>query len=278
MQAIVTETVDAHRLRKVRDLLALEKLAAWRRMNGFDRVVDGEDNWFHGHRSLPPTPQEFSASLRSDLQELKNAISIPAETRPWQKTMDFVNELEQGKERDEGFAVLKRLVEKRDRGAAQVTVTPVDTVQHCSPYPLDFEPSPNVCVNLEINEGEMDPERGELESSSAGTGFETPGQQCPPNEGIWETGRTTADGILTAGVGSNQGGNISLPTERAKNTATFADISSPTEKVGTRAGTAATPAKRRHKTISEENKQFDPGVFQRLGRAGMRRFSPRGGQ
>ena len=61
------------------------------------------------------------------------------------------------------------------------------------------------------------------------------------------------------GVGLNQGGNISSPTERAKNTATFADISSPTEHVGVRAGTAATPAKRRHKTISEENKQFDPG-------------------
>ena len=36
MQAIVTETVDAHCLRKMRDLLAFEKLATWRRMNGFD--------------------------------------------------------------------------------------------------------------------------------------------------------------------------------------------------------------------------------------------------
>ena len=36
MQAIVTETVDAHRLRKMRDFLAFEKLATWRRMNGFD--------------------------------------------------------------------------------------------------------------------------------------------------------------------------------------------------------------------------------------------------
>ena len=252
MQAILTETVDAHHLRKMTDLLAFEKLATWRRMNGFDRVVDGEDDWFRGHRSLPLTLQEFSASLRSDLQELKNAISIPAETRPWQKTMDFVNALEQCKVRDEGFAVLKRLVEKRGREAAQVTATPVDTVQHCSPYPLDFEPSPDVCVKLENNEGV-------LESSSAGTGFETPGQQCPPNEGIWETGRTTADGILTADVGSNQGGNISLPTERGKNTVTFADISSPTEHVGTQAGTAATPAKRRQKTISEENNSLTPG-------------------
>ena len=112
MQAIVTKTVDTHRLRKMRDLLAFEKLATWRRMNGFDRAVDGEHNWFDGPRSLPPTPQEFSASLRSDLQELKNAISMPAETRPWQKTMDFVNALEQGKVGDEEFAVLKRLVEK----------------------------------------------------------------------------------------------------------------------------------------------------------------------
>ena len=105
----------------------------------------------------------------------------------------------------------------------------------------------------------MDPERGELKSPSAGTGLETPGQQCPPNEGTWDQGRTIADGFLTAGVGSNQKGNISSPTGRAKNTTTFADISSPTEHVGTRAGTTATPAKRRHKTISEENKQFDPG-------------------
>ena len=112
MQAIVTETIDAHRLQKLRDLLAFEKLATWRKINGSDRVVDGENSWFHGHRSLPPTPQEFSASLRSDLQELKNPISMPAETRPWQKTMDFVNALEQGKVSDEELTVLKRLVEK----------------------------------------------------------------------------------------------------------------------------------------------------------------------
>ena len=200
----------------------------------------------------------------SELQELKNAISMPAETtetnRPWQKTMGFVNALEQGKE----FAVLKRLVEKRSREAAQaqVTVTPVDTVQHCSPCTQIPEPSTDVCVKLENNEGKMDPKRGKLESSSAGTGLITPGQQYLPNEGTWETGRTAADGFLTASVGSNQGGNISSPTERVgttKSTTTFADISSPTEHVGTRAGTAATPAKRRHKAISEGNKQFDPG-------------------
>ena len=111
----------------------------------------------------------------------------------------------------------------------------------------------------------METKLKELEPPSAGTGLEAPGQQCPPNEGSWETGRTTADGFLTAGVSSNQGGSIYSPTERVdtrastKSTATFADISSPTEHVGTRAGTAATPEKRRRKTTSEENKQFDPG-------------------
>ena len=82
-------------------------------------------------------------------------------------------------------------------------------------------------MRLERNEGRMGLELKEFESSSAGTGFETPGQQCHP---IWKTGRTTADGFLTAGVGSNQGGNIYSATERVdtragtKSTTTFADI------------------------------------------------------
>ena len=58
----------------------------------------------------------------------------------------------------------------------------------------------------------MDPERGDLEPPSAGTGLETPGQQCTPNEGTWEKGRTMADGYFLVGMGSNQGGDISSPT------------------------------------------------------------------
>ena len=166
---------------------------------------------------------------------------MPAEntvTRPWQKTMVFVDGLKE-KLSDEELAVIKRYVEKRSREAeqAQVTVTPVDTVQHCSPCPPNPDMPSDVCFELKSNEGKMDPERGELESPSAGTGLETPGQQCPPNEGTWDQGRTTAAGFLTAGVGLNQGGNISSPTERAKNTKTFADISS----------TAVTPENRRQK-------------------------------
>ena len=70
MQAIVTETVNAHYLEKIRQFLAYEKLSTWRRMNGFDRVVKGEENWFDGHRSLPPTPEQYTASLRFELQKL----------------------------------------------------------------------------------------------------------------------------------------------------------------------------------------------------------------
>ena len=194
------------------------------------------------------------------MQKLKDAISMLAEdtvTRSWQKTIDFVDGLK-GKLPDEEFAVIKRYVENRSREAAQaqVTVTPVDTVQHCSPCPLDPEPSSSVYVKLESSEGKMGPELKELESPSAGTGLETPGQQCPPNEWTWDQGRTTASGFLTAGVDSNEGGNFfSTTTEcvdtraSTKNTATIADISS----------TAATPENRRHKTTSGENKQFDPG-------------------
>ena len=188
---------------------------------------------------------------------------MPAEntvTRPQQKTMDvvdglrsdFLDELLANFE----FARIKEYVEKRSReeAQAQVTVTPVDTVQHCSPCSPNPDMPSDVYFRLESSEGKMGPELKELESPSAGTGLETPGQQCPPNEGTWDQGRATAFGILTAGVGSSQGGNISSPTtesvdKRAKDTKTIEDISS----------TAATPENRRRKTSNEQNKQFDPG-------------------
>ena len=40
--AIVTKAVDDHRLKHMKEFLAYKKLATWRRMNGFDRVVEGE--------------------------------------------------------------------------------------------------------------------------------------------------------------------------------------------------------------------------------------------
>ena len=77
--------------------------------------------------------------------------------------------------------MIKRIVERRDRDAAHATVASADTAQYRSPR----SPTPEisfdacVCVGMEENdeEGMVDPERDELESPSASTGFETPGQQ-----------------------------------------------------------------------------------------------------
>ena len=208
------------------------------------------------HGTLPLSPQEFTASLWSDLEELKDAISMSGKARPWQKTMEFLDGLK-GDLPDEELAAIKRYVESRSREAAQVTVTPVSTARHCIPRSLNPETPSDVYVSMEEkDEGRMNPELTELESSSAGMGLETPGQQCPPIEGIWETGRTIADGYLLVDMGSNQGG----------------DISSPKQCVGTRADSATTPAyssntifrQQGHKPKdkdkgSKKNKQFDPG-------------------
>ena len=107
MLAIVIETVQAHRLQTMRHLLTSEKLETWRRMNGFDRVPDGEDNWFHGTRSLPPTPAGNAADLWCEVSALKDAISMPR-----QKVSNLIDAIEQGKVSFEEFAILKRLVEK----------------------------------------------------------------------------------------------------------------------------------------------------------------------
>ena len=235
--------VAAHRLKQMRTLLMYEELATWRRDNGFDREMEGEESCFTGHRSLPPTPQEYYASLWCEVNALKDAISMPLQL------LKLFNAIEQDTLSDEEYATLKRCVETRDRDAAQVTVTQVSTVQQCSSIPKTPEPPPDVCVNLENNEDEMDPGMEELTSSSTSTGLNTPGQLSPPNEGVWETGRIIADGILTAGVNSSQGRRTPSPPERATRMVTAADIPL----------AAATPPKRRHKTSSELNKPFDPG-------------------
>ena len=262
VSAIVTKAVDAIRLENVKEFLAYQQLATWRRMNGFDRVANDEKKWFGGHRSLPLTPEQYTASLWSEVNALKEAISMPAEdavTRPRQK--DSLDELLANVE----YARIKECVEKRSREAAKVhvTVKPDGTVQHCSPCSPNPDRPSGVYFNLENSEDEMGPELEKLESSSTDTRLETPGQQCPPNEGVWETGRITANGFLTAGVDSRKKGNISSSTERAARTVTVAGISS----------IAATPSKRRHKTFSEENKQFDPGGQGDKARFGTRLYS-----
>ena len=236
LQAIVCD----HHLKQVKEFLLYNELATWRRANGFDRVEDVD------HRSLPPTPEQYYAGLWLEVNALKDAISMPLQL------LKLFNAIEQDTLSDEEYATLKRCMEKRVRETAQVTaVTRDHTVQPCSPCSPNPDRPSGVLCNLE-NEGTMSQELEELTSSSTGTGLNTPGQQCPPNEGVWETGRIIADGILTAGVDSRKEGNISSPmesTERATRMVMVADIPS----------TAATPPKRRHKTSSEENKQFDPG-------------------
>ena len=58
---------------------------------------------------------------------------------------------------DEELAVIRRHVDKRSREAtqAQVTVTPDDTVQHCSPCSPNPDLLLNVCLKLKSNEGKM---------------------------------------------------------------------------------------------------------------------------
>ena len=65
-------------------------------MNGFDRVTDGEENCFHGPRSLPPKPEEFIASLWPDLEELKDAISTTEGDRFSPQAKTFTKEIGQG--------------------------------------------------------------------------------------------------------------------------------------------------------------------------------------
>ena len=135
------------------------------------------------HGTLPLSPHEFTASLWSDLQELKDAISMFGKARPWQKTMEFLDGLK-GNLPDEELATIKRYVKRRSRKTAQVTVTPVSTAQHCFLRSLNPETPPDVYVSMEEkDEGRMNPELTELEPPSTGAGLETPGQQCRPNEG-----------------------------------------------------------------------------------------------
>ena len=249
--------VAAHCLEQMKEILLYNDLAIWKRENGFDRVEAVEKNRFGDHRSLPPTPEQYYASLWAEVDALKEAISMPART-PWQKTAEFVDGLK-GKLPDLELAEIKRYAEKRCRKEAQAQMTAVtrdDAVQHCSPISPNPDTPSDVCLNLE-NEGTMSQELEEPKSPSTSTGINTPGQQNPPNEGVWETGRITADSILTAGVDPSKKGNISSPMESVDTRAS--QKSTRTAAVSGISSTAATPPKRRHKTSSEENKQFDPG-------------------
>ena len=252
----VMKTVATHRLKELRDLEVVEKLATWRRTCGFDRIAD-DDNQL-ASCPLPPTSEKFTASLWSDLNELKDAISLSGKDGSRQRTKSFIKQIGRGTVSftDVELAMLKRFVERRDRDAAHVIVASLDTAQYCSPPSRSFEISADVRFFMEKNkEGRMGPEPDQLEPPSDGTGFEIPGQQYPPNG---EIGRTTADGCLLVAVGSKMERNTFSPTERV---------------IGTRTGSVNTTSVTSSKTTSQrtrhklddkkagidENKQFDPG-------------------
>ena len=167
-QSGVRETVASYCPNESQYSQAREQLATWKRTRGYDR----DDSWMHG--PLPLSPQEFTASLWSDLQELENAISISGRARPWQKTRGFLDGLEWDLP-DEEFAGTKRYVERRSREAAQVSVSPVSTSRHCILRSLNPEIPSDMHVSMdEKDEGRMNPEPTELETPSAGMGIETP--------------------------------------------------------------------------------------------------------
>ena len=99
--------------------------------------------------------------------------------RSKQRIESFINELEQGTASltDEEFTRFERMIRERiGRAAAHVVIASINTAQPCNPR-SSSEISFDVRVYMEGNdEGTMGPERGQLESPSADTGFETPGQ------------------------------------------------------------------------------------------------------
>ena len=92
--AKVTETVAAYRLKTMKNLQAVEKLATWRRTYGYDRIVADNNQW--ASRSLPLTPEQFTQSLWSKLNALRDAISMPERDGFSQRVKSFMKKIGQG--------------------------------------------------------------------------------------------------------------------------------------------------------------------------------------
>ena len=106
----VIKTVVAHRLKELTHLQAVEKLATWRRTYGFDRLADGDDSWVYD--PFPPTPEQITGSLWSDLNEVRDAISMSGKDGSKPKVRGFINEIRQGTVSDEKYARIKQFVER----------------------------------------------------------------------------------------------------------------------------------------------------------------------
>ena len=79
------ELVADHRLQQLKHFQAREQLATWRRAHGYDR----DDSWMHDTRPL--SSEEFAANLWSEVNTLKDAISMPR-----QKVRNLIGAVEQG--------------------------------------------------------------------------------------------------------------------------------------------------------------------------------------
>ena len=141
----------------------------------------------------PHTGRNYTASMWADVNALKKEISLPEKERSEQRVESLLNEIEGCT--DEELERFERIcTERRGRTAAHAIVAPIDTAQPSNPRSRCSEISCAVHDCMKGNtESRMDPKPGELEPSSAGTGFETPGQQCLSN---WEMKRTTVDGCF----------------------------------------------------------------------------------
>ena len=72
--SMLRKTVATHRLKELRHLRALKKLAAWRRSNGFDRCDVHDRQWTHS--PLPPAPEEITVRMWADVNASRKEISM----------------------------------------------------------------------------------------------------------------------------------------------------------------------------------------------------------
>ena len=164
---------------------------------------------------------------------------------------------------DAELAIFKSFVEERYRNTAHVTAVSADTTQYRSPRLLTPEIPPDLCVSMEKknkgtaekDQGRMNPEPTELELPSAGTGLETPGQQCPPN-GRQDDPLPTA--ICLLAWARTWRGKHFLPTEIAVGTRPNSKSTTPPAAPNSIFLKASRKPEDKEKD-NEENKQFDPG-------------------
>ena len=84
---MLRKTVATHRLKELRHLRAVEKLATWRRSNGFDRCDVRDGQWVHS--PLPSTPEQTTANMWAEWNALNQAISMSGKDKSRQRVESF---------------------------------------------------------------------------------------------------------------------------------------------------------------------------------------------